>query len=131
MNCKHCGQLIEENVTLCPHCGKELSEAPAAEETHTYESVPTSVVDPAPEAPAGEQKSKILAGILGILLGSLGVHNFYLGYTKKAVIQLVICLVGSCLVIGPTVAGIWGLVDGIMILAGKINVDGKGVPLKD
>ena len=42
---------------------------------------------------AGENaKSKMAAGLLGIFLGGLGIHNFYLGYTKKAVAQLLICL---------------------------------------
>ena len=79
--------------------------------------------------PAGMQKSKIAAGILGILLGGLGIHNFYLGYTGKAVAQLLI----SILSIGflSFVSAIWGLVEGIMILTGSIAVDGKGVPLKD
>lgn len=74
-------------------------------------------------------KSKIAAGILGILLGGLGIHNFYLGYTGKAVAQLLI----SILSIGflSFVSAIWGLVEGIMILTGSIAVDGKGVPLKD
>ena len=94
------------------------------------ETVQETVVETAPVAPV-ELKSKIVAGILGILLGCLGIHNFYLGYTKKAVIQLVICLAGSCIVVGPTVAGIWGLVEGIFILIGKIDKDGKGNPLKD
>lgn len=75
------------------------------------------------------QKSKIAAGILGILLGGLGVHNFYLGYTGKAVAQLLI----SILSLGTLyfASYIWGLVEGIMILTGSIAVDGKGVPLKD
>ena len=38
------------------------------------------------------QKSKIVAGLLGIFLGAFGVHKFYLGYTKEAVIMLVISL---------------------------------------
>jgi TM2 domain-containing membrane protein YozV len=33
--------------------------------------------------------------LLGIFLGSFGVHNFYLGYIKKAVIQLVISLIAT------------------------------------
>lgn len=76
-----------------------------------------------------DQKSKVAAGILGILLGSLGIHNFYLGYTGKGVAQLLItlCTCG----IGAAATGIWGLVEGIMILTGSISVDGKGVPLKD
>ena len=33
-------------------------------------------------------KSKVAAGLLAIFLGAFGVHNFYLGYTGKAVAQL-------------------------------------------
>lgn len=83
------------------------------------------------------RKSRTLAGILGIIFGCFGVHNFYLGYTAKAVIQLcvsilglVLCCVGIGVIIITGIA-IWGLVEGIMILAGSINVDGKGVPLRD
>lgn len=55
-------------------------------------------------------KSKLAAGLLGIFLGGFGVHNFYLGYTTKAVIQLVIslCTVG--------IGAIWGFIEGILIL---------------
>ena len=28
------------------------------------------------------------AGLLGIFLGGLGIHNFYLGYTGKAMLKL-------------------------------------------
>ena len=42
--------------------------------------------------PAGAEK-KVVAGILGILLGGLGIHKFYLGYTKEGIIQIVITLV--------------------------------------
>ena len=71
-----------------------------------------------------EGKSKTAAGVLGILLGCFGVHNFYLGYTGKAVAQLLITLL-SFFTLG-WVSSIWGLVEGILILTGSINVDGKG-----
>ena len=64
------------------------------------------------------------AGLLGIFLGGLGIHNFYLGYTGKAIAQ--ICL-NLCFGIGA----IWGLIEGIMILTGSIDKDAKGIPLKD
>ena len=38
------------------------------------------------------QKSKIAAGLLAIFLGSLGIHKFYLGYTKEGLIMLLISL---------------------------------------
>jgi len=74
-----------------------------------------------------EQKSKIVAGILGILLGSLGIHRFYLGYTKIGIIQIVVTFV----TIG--FGGIWGFIEGIMILVGAdpFKRDANGVPLKD
>lgn len=80
-------------------------------------------------------KEKTVAGLLGIFLGGYGVHNFYLGYTTKAIIQLCLAVLGiltSWLLIGIVfafAAGIWGLIEGIMILTGSINVDGKGNPL--
>jgi TM2 domain-containing membrane protein YozV len=69
-------------------------------------------------------KSKIVAGILGILLGSFGVGRFYLGYNQIGVLQLVV----SVLTCG--VGGIWGLIDGIMILMGNVP-DAEGRTLRD
>ena len=84
---------------------------------------------PAPVPPTYQPKSKMAAGLLGIFLGSLGVHNFYLGYTGKAVAQLLITLL-TC-GFGSVISGIWGLIEGIMILTGSIKVDGKNVPLAE
>ena len=77
----------------------------------------------------GQQKSKLVAGLLGIFLGAYGIHNFYLGNTKRALIQLLLTVL-SCFTLS-VVAGIWGLVEGIMILAGSIVTDANGVLLKD
>lgn len=59
-------------------------------------------------------KSKIVAGILGILLGGLGIHNFYLGFTGKAVAQLLISVLS--LGILAVFSSIWGLIEGVLIL---------------
>lgn len=86
---------------------------------------------------AANAKSKMVAGLLAIFLGTFGIHNFYLGYTKKAVIQLVVTIVGivlSCIVIGAFVVfgvWIWAIVDAVFIFTGKIDCDAQGVPLKD
>lgn len=74
-------------------------------------------------------KSKVAAGLLGIFLGAFGVHNFYLGYTTKALIQLFMTVL-TCGTLG-VVSEIWGIVEGIMIFTGSINQDAKGLPLKD
>ncbi|SNR38086.1 TM2 domain-containing protein [Lutibacter agarilyticus] len=56
---------------------------------------------------SNEESKRVLAGILAILLGSLGVHKFVLGYTKAGIIQLIISFV-SCgiLSIIPFIEGI-------------------------
>lgn len=78
-------------------------------------------------------KSKLAAGLLGIFLGALGAHNFYLGYTGKAIAQLLISLLS--LGILACVSSIWGTIEGILILAsqpgGKWNQDANGIPLRD
>jgi len=69
-------------------------------------------------------KSKIVAGILQILLGGFGVGRFYMGDVKIGVIQLVVTFV-TC-----GFGAIWGLIDGILILVNG-GVDGQGRPLRD
>lgn len=56
------------------------------------------------------ENKKMLAGILGIIFGYLGVHKFILGYTKEGVIQLVATMVTCGL------AGIIGFIEGIIYL---------------
>jgi TM2 domain-containing membrane protein YozV len=77
-------------------------------------------------------KSKLAAGLLGIFLGAFGVHRFYLGYTGIAVAQLVLGVLGFLTCGITTIAsGIWGLVEGIMILTGSINKDAQGKGLRE
>ncbi len=72
-----------------------------------------------------EAKSKMVAGLLGIFLGGLGIHRFYLGYTKMGIIQIVVTLVTCGL------GAWWGLIEGILILCGKtITTDVNGTPLE-
>lgn len=80
-------------------------------------------------------KNKIVAGILGILLGGLGIHNFYLRNYTKAVVQLLLCTIGWIILIGPWIACTWGFIEGILILVSKPGStwhrDGEGAELID
>tara|TARA_R110002111_G_scaffold42180_4_gene77798 strand:+ start:720 stop:968 length:249 start_codon:yes stop_codon:yes gene_type:complete len=53
---------------------------------------------------------KMIAGILGILLGGLGVHRFILGDTTGGILRIVITVV-TC-----GAGGIIGLIEGIIYL---------------
>jgi len=69
-------------------------------------------------------KSKVVAGILGIFLGGFGVGRFYTGHTGLGVAQLLVSL-GTC-----GLGSIWGLIDGIMILVNG-GTDAQGRILRD
>ncbi|MER5458884.1 NINE protein [Micromonospora sp. NPDC002389] len=78
-----------------------------------------------PGYPQGvSDKSKVVAGLLGILLGGLGAGRFYTGHIKIAVLQLVVslCTLG--------IGSLWGLIDGILILVNG-GTDAEGRPLRD
>src|SRR5262245_37425740 len=47
-----------------------------------------TVMPPGAVSPAGARKSKIIAGILGIVVGGFGVHRFYLGFIGPGLVLL-------------------------------------------
>ena len=106
--CPNCGQPVPIGAQVCMNCGVAVNNAAFGVKGN---------------------KSKVAAGLLGIFLGCFGVHNFYLGYTGKAIAQLLITVL-SCGLLSP-VSAIWGLVEGILILAGSINMDANGQLLTD
>jgi TM2 domain-containing membrane protein YozV len=72
---------------------------------------------PPPGGPIPGAEKKLVAGILGILLGGLGIHKFYLGYTVEGIIMIAVFIVGLFLCGIPSmIVGIIGLVEGILYL---------------
>ena len=110
--CSNCGTKLSPDERFCHNCGMTVQNSGTAQ--NSYSSVQNG------------QKSKFIAGILAILLGTLGIHSFYLGYTKKGVTQLLLFVFFF-----GWVSFIWGIIDAVKIFTGKINCDAKGVPLAD
>ena len=66
----------------------------------------------------GQRKSKVIAGLLAIFIGGLGLHKFYLGYTRAGVIMLVVYILGFALFAIPTmIVGVIALIEGIIYLS--------------
>ncbi len=76
-------------------------------------------MDPATGQPYSD-KSKIVAGLLELFVGNLGVGRFYLGHTGIGVAQLLTC--GGL--------GVWSLIDAIMMFMGASPIR-QGRPLRD
>jgi TM2 domain-containing membrane protein YozV len=79
-------------------------------------------VDPASGLPYSD-KSKLIAGLLGILLGGFGAGRFYTGHTGIAIGQIA----ATWLTCG--LGALWPLIDGIMILVNG-GTDAQGRPLR-
>jgi TM2 domain-containing membrane protein YozV len=91
-------------------------------------AVPPGTYTGDPNAPYGydpygrpySDKSKIVAGVLQLTLGSLGIGRFYIGSVGIGIAQLFTC--GGL--------GIWALIDGIMLLTGNDKTDSQGRVLR-
>lgn len=138
MQCPNCGGTIPPNSTRCLKCGSFIDNAPAGQSSAPPPgNAPAQQPGPpAPPVSTGAPKSRVAAGVLGILLGGLGVHRFYLGYIGIGMTMLLLQILGwflSFFCIGIFISigiGVWGLVEGIMILTGSINTDASGQPLQ-
>ncbi len=139
MKCPKCGRETQDKTKFCGWCGaymrnpfqsKEKPIQPEVMDEKDVKRQETRNNNPNPN-PLLEPKSKLVAGLLAIFVGSFGVHNFYLGYTQRGLIQLLLTTVGSIVIVGPIVAGLWALIEGIQIFIGEINIDANGTKLKD
>jgi TM2 domain-containing membrane protein YozV/RNA polymerase subunit RPABC4/transcription elongation factor Spt4 len=130
MYCRNCGQEVAEQAVMCVSCGcspmdgKKYCQHCAAETDPSAEVCINCGVKLAKPQSQGE-KSKIAAGLLGIFLGGLGIHRFYLGYIGIGIVQIIVTLITF------GIGAIWGFIEGILILTGSINQDAKGRPLVD
>ncbi|SEH12396.1 Double zinc ribbon [Natronorubrum sediminis] len=92
--CVECGELIHERAEICPECG---------------------VRQPSYGQTAGSHDSdKIVAGILALLLGSLGAHKFYQGHILYGVLYLCFFWTG--------IPGLLGIIEGILMLVADDDV---------
>lgn len=104
--CPQCGAAVEPGIKECKYCGE-----PLAQETQQQTSAPAAqqpivqnvyVQQPANNGvdPAWPIKNKLAAGLLGIFLGGIGIHKFYMGKIGAGILYLVFCWTGIPAIIG-------------------------------
>lgn len=90
--CVNCGQEIDEKAEICPKCGVRVKPPPRARYYVVKEG----------------GKNQVLAGLLAIFLGGIGVHKFYLGRIGMGIVYVLFCWTG--------VPEVLGIIEGIIYL---------------
>ena len=124
MYCRNCAHQLPDEAQFCTSCGQRPGEGTRYCWSCGAEPVPSTeicVKCGVRLTRMGQmgQKDWLVALLLSILVGTLGVDRFYLGYVGLGVLKL--------LTLGGF--GIWTLVDIILIATNKLP-DGQGNPLR-
>ena len=112
--CPQCGAHIDPGATECKFCGEKLAVQQADQQVQQPQ--PQVVIQQAaPQQvyvtginPSWPIKNKIAAGLLGIFLGAIGVHKFYMGKIGMGILYLCFCWTG--------IPAIVGFIEGIIYL---------------
>ena len=109
--CYRCGSRIKSNsIEVCEFCGAKLN--------NNIDEVNIKI------------KNKLLAGLLALFLGAMGIHRFYLGYIKIGRVQLRLWVLGYFTGgITWAIVQIWAVTEAILIFLGKIK-DSEEHPLE-
>ena len=107
MYCEKCGKELRDGARFCPGCGAALKTVKHDKKELADISNTASDNRITPAGPKSG-KSKTTAGILGIFLGGLGLHKFYMGNIKMGIIYILFCW--------TYIPAIVGLIEGIIYL---------------
>lgn len=107
ITCKECGKEVSENASVCPHCGAPVEKYVYCQQCGTKVPANTAYckncgarINPCTGTASPDGKDKLTTGLLGIFLGSLGIHYFYLGKPTAGILTIILS-VCTC--------GIWSL----------------------
>ena len=124
MYCKNCGEAMNDNQAICIKCGVKAGEG-SSYCANCGNTVPANA-DVCMNCGVAIKKSgsqgdlngqdKIVMILVCFFLGSLGIHNFMMGETKKGVFKIIM---SCCCGIGAILA----LIDLIKIAMGSYVVD--------
>ncbi len=120
MYCDYCGSYIDDNYTICPYCGASMGCVDPQYQQQYYQQYQQPYMHPYQGYNNWKPKYRLIAVLLGVFLGGVGMHNFYLGKKRRAILQIVltVCTCG--------IGGLLGLLEGILIFLHIINTDGYG-----
>lgn len=113
--CPQCGAPIEPSASECKFCGEKLAlqqinqqQNMQQPQTVYIQQQPTQTVYQSGINPSWPIKNKIVAAILAIFLGGIGIHKFYLGNIGMGIVYLIFFWTG--------IPALVGFIEGIVYL---------------
>ena len=117
----------QQTFTQQPNPNVQQQQYPNAQAQ--YNSAMQQIANPAVMQTHMMQKSKMAYLLLGIFVGWLGVHNFYIGHTSRGLAQLLISV--FTLGILAFIPAIWAIIECIMLFTSQYPMDANGVLMRD
>jgi TM2 domain-containing membrane protein YozV len=106
MYCTNCSNEMSDRAVMCVKCGVATGVGQTTLGVTTVSAA----------------KSRTTYILLGLFLGGIGIHNFYAGYTSKAVAQLLITLLTFWLILPLIAVGVWVIVE-----IATVKADSQGI----
>ncbi|MHA1521086.1 MAG: NINE protein [Promethearchaeota archaeon] len=119
--CPNCGGKVSDKSQFCSFCGYDMKNTTSAGSnpevnqqayTENYQQAQPGYQQPVGNSYSGSfssaPKDRMIAGILALLLGGLGVHKFYLGNIGMGILYLIFAWTG--------IPEIVGFIEGIIYL---------------
>jgi TM2 domain-containing membrane protein YozV len=118
IKCPDCGKDVSRRAASCPHCGAPISGQPvSAPPVH-------QTVHQVMAIPQRYPKSRLAYVVLALLVGGLGIHNFYAGYVGRGLVQLAVLLTMGWLIVPVVVLWVVAIIE-----ACTVDADAYGVPM--
>ena len=122
MYCKNCGESMNDNQAICIKCGVKTGDGNRYCANCGKEIAPDAAVcmncGVAVKKASGDLggQDKLVMILICLFLGTLGIHNFMMGETKKGIFKIVMTFVCG-------LGAIFALIDLIKIAMGSYEVN--------
>lgn len=135
ITCSECGKQVSDKAASCPRCGNPIANVDAGHQRQSslnrqdqfFARIERIERERHEREVSKSNKSRLAYVLLGLCLGFLGIHNFYVGRGGRGVMQLVLfvlSLILTSIVIG--FAGLIILAIWILVNICSIDTDGDG-----
>lgn len=122
IECPACKNPVSEMSAACPKCGQPIRAGAATTQSANPAELTRLIREN--QGPPAIRRNRGVYIILAILLGTLGIHNFYAGRLAQGAIQLVLTLTLGWFVVPWIVVALWAIAEAI-----TVKTDGKGVEM--